>query len=79
MSYRNKNTEDKLIKIHSDVNVKLFGDLLDSQDWKNIFTLGSIDDWYYQGLLYIVSTSNLCKTSFGAQSTVRLATFLTRG
>jgi len=45
MSYRNKNTEDKLIKIHSDVNVKLFGDLLDSQDWNNIFTLGSIDEW----------------------------------
>jgi len=29
ISHRNKNTEYKVIRIHSDVNVKLFGNLLD--------------------------------------------------
>jgi len=46
MSHITKNTEHKLIRIYSDANIRLFGDLLDSQDWNTIFTQGSIDDWF---------------------------------
>jgi len=46
-NHNNTQMEYRDIRVHSNENIKLFGDLLETQNWKTTFTEhGSIDEWY---------------------------------